>query len=287
MAGGRSTLPVSPVDLAASVHLSVEHVSDLIYPNQDPPCHFCDGNKSEPIHGEARLRIVSGGLVSSRDGGRCGHAYMNLPSPNVQSEDGSDVFPAEDRCLGISEEEPGLQEAPPASAMGRRSALVPPKLIPTDAEADEEKARKLSEGSSENGTARNRRSSMVVIPPMQICPGDLLVYSKVLTHRSNLLESHLYGSAQSLAAPDSDSTCSRKGRTTWSILKLFDRSGRSLKSESLTGIEQVLMEIRPSEFRDEQLHRYKGLPWSDFVYHVEAGTLRPLAAGHAAGLGRG
>jgi hypothetical protein len=27
----------------------------------------------------------------------------------------------------------------------------------------------------------------VVIPPMQICPGDLLVYSKVLTHRNNVL----------------------------------------------------------------------------------------------------
>ena len=34
---------------------------------------------------------------------------------------------------------------------------------------------------------RTRRSSIVVIPPMQICPGDLLVYSKVLTQRSNLL----------------------------------------------------------------------------------------------------
>ena len=30
-----------------------------------------------------------------------------------------------------------------------------------------------------------RRSSVVVIPPMQVCPGDLLVYSKALTHRSN------------------------------------------------------------------------------------------------------
>ena len=36
------------------------------------------------------------------------------------------------------------------------------------------------------------------------------------------------------------------------------------------------MEIRPSEFRDEQLHRYKGLPWSEFVYHVEAGTVPPV-----------
>lgn len=38
------------------------------------------------------------------------------------------------------------------------------------------------------GNSRNRRrSSVVVIPPMQICPGDLLVYSKVLSQRSNMI----------------------------------------------------------------------------------------------------
>ncbi len=37
-----------------------------------------------------------------------------------------------------------------------------------------------------NGGYPPRRSSVVVIPPMQVCPGDLLVYSKVLTHRGNL-----------------------------------------------------------------------------------------------------
>ena len=31
-----------------------------------------------------------------------------------------------------------------------------------------------------------RRSSVVVIPPMQVCPGDLLVYSKALTHAGNI-----------------------------------------------------------------------------------------------------
>lgn len=42
---------------------------------------------------------------------------------------------------------------------------------------------------SDCGGPRTRRSSIVVIPPMQICPGDLLVYSKVLTQRSNHLGS--------------------------------------------------------------------------------------------------
>ena len=42
--------------------------------------------------------------------------------------------------------------------------------------------------SSNFNTPRNRRSSIVVIPPMQICPGDLLVYSKVLTNRQKTLD---------------------------------------------------------------------------------------------------
>ena len=71
---------------------------------------------------------------------------MRLTSDHALRQDGSDVFPAESRCLGIAEEETAPQEAPPASAMGRRSALVPPKLIPTDVENDDDKNRKLSEG---------------------------------------------------------------------------------------------------------------------------------------------
>lgn len=38
-----------------------------------------------------------------------------------------------------------------------------------------------------NNARQRRRSSVVVIPPMQICPGDLLVYSKVLSQRSNMM----------------------------------------------------------------------------------------------------
>ena len=41
-----------------------------------------------------------------------------------------------------------------------------------------------------------RRSSVVVIPPMQVCPGDLLVYSKALTHRGN------YNGKQSVIIPE-------------------------------------------------------------------------------------
>ncbi|ODN04132.1 hypothetical protein Ocin01_02541 [Orchesella cincta] len=41
--------------------------------------------------------------------------------------------------------------------------------------------------SEDNTSPRARRSSIVVIPPMQICPGDLLVYGKCLSQRKSLL----------------------------------------------------------------------------------------------------
>ncbi|KAJ9579426.1 hypothetical protein L9F63_024466, partial [Diploptera punctata] len=148
-------------------------------------------------------------LVRSRDGSRddTGTHFMNLPSPNVQSEPcqtapnlnfvsalfhrrleikkqySTDIREDEvDLPRRIPKEEGDQEEeAPPASALTRRRALVPPKLL-TECSED----RKLS-GSSDSSSSRARRSSIVVIPPMQICPGDLLVYSKVLTHRNNLL----------------------------------------------------------------------------------------------------
>ncbi|CAL4098849.1 unnamed protein product, partial [Meganyctiphanes norvegica] len=96
--------------------------------------------------------------------------------------------PASDSDIG----EDGA-EGPPASALTRRRALVPPKLL-TDQSSYEELDQDLSHGrTTSNGivegsiSRHNRRSSIVVIPPMQICPGDLLVYSKVLTQRTNLL----------------------------------------------------------------------------------------------------
>ena len=46
-----------------------------------------------------------------------------------------------------------------------------------------------SNATSSAGTGRPvqlRRSSVVVIPPIQVCPGDLLVYSKASTHGGNI-----------------------------------------------------------------------------------------------------
>ncbi|XP_063847891.1 uncharacterized protein LOC135092993 isoform X2 [Scylla paramamosain] len=105
---------------------------------------------------------------------------------------------------------------------------------------------------------------------MQVCPGDLLVYSKVLTQRTNLIAGDLDGSTQSLAVTEADPVGNRKGKNTWSLLRLFDRSNRT-KSESLCGLEEVLSCLQPSEFEDEQLSRYKGMCWTDFVSYKEGG----------------
>ncbi len=41
----------------------IEHLSDLHYPDADPPCHFCSNQSSLSIHDSNRLKIVSGGIL--------------------------------------------------------------------------------------------------------------------------------------------------------------------------------------------------------------------------------
>ena len=71
-------------------------------------------------------------------------------------------------------------------ALERRGALVPPK-IELGGGAGAEQGRGASRGSttSSRGGAETDLSSVAVIPPMQICPGDLLVYSRVLAHKAS------------------------------------------------------------------------------------------------------
>jgi len=143
-----------------------------------------------------------------------------------------------------------------------------------------------------------RRSSVVVIPPMQVCPGDLLVYSKALTHRANFAE--LDGSTQSLAneadpsaaAPATTSSSKGKVKNPWSILKLFDRDKKS-KCESPGsggGLDEVLSTMAPSEFTDDNLTRLIHIQWGDFVELVEMekqGAVIWLASNAASGGGGG
>ena len=90
-------------------------------------------------------------------------------------------------------------KGPDSTQLARRGALVPPK-IDDPMEANDDNADELLQenlevtsngdglGGQNSPNSRSfppRRSSVVVIPPMQVCPGDLLVYSKALTHRGN------------------------------------------------------------------------------------------------------
>ncbi|XP_028968533.1 pleckstrin homology domain-containing family G member 5-like [Galendromus occidentalis] len=209
--------------------------------------------------------------IPNTSGGRDGKLgvnsfQLNLPSPNVHPEahDQERMFR---RLSGKSEaseeEEEVVQDEPPASALHRRRALVPPKLICPDGYED-------ASHSDEVPIERRRSSS----GPVEVCgaadssspSGDLLVYSKVLTQRNNILtqaQQEVDGSTQSLMAVASEES-GRKGRNSWSLLRIFDRNHRG-KSDSITGLEEVLNQLRPSDVDDEQLCKYKGLQWSDFV----------------------
>nr|XP_027195663.1 uncharacterized protein LOC113790227 [Dermatophagoides pteronyssinus] len=126
--------------------------------------------------------------------------------------------------------------------------------------------------SPSNNKNNRRRSSVVVIPPMQICPGDLLVYSKVLTQRANLIAECGGGGFASSLLTDHDNRKSHKN--TWSLLRLcvqFDRSGsRSKADQILCGLEEFLSNLAPSNsFFDESMLRYRGISWYEFQSRLE------------------
>ena len=63
------------------------------------------------------------------------------------------------------------------------------------------------------GLANRRRSSIAVIPQMQICPGDLLVYSKQLIDR-------MYHDDGAQEPPDFLTISDKKSKNIWSSFKL-------------------------------------------------------------------
>ena len=83
-------------------------------------------------------------------------------------------------------------------SLERRGALVPPKIDIRGSEGargeraggepGERPGRESSLSSyslTSRGTEGDLNTSVAVIPPMQICPGDLLVYSRVLAHKAS------------------------------------------------------------------------------------------------------
>ena len=162
------------------------------------------------------------GLVRSRDGGRLSpntQPYMSLPSPNIQSA--KSELSSENQNKS-KQQQPDLSEelshtqGPDTTQLVRRGALVPPKIDdPMDPDDDDDDgedeavdedgyepdpihsvaetsaAANISQLSGHQARQFPRRSSVVVIPPMQVCPGDLLVYSKALTQRGNFPGNYL------------------------------------------------------------------------------------------------
>jgi hypothetical protein len=123
------------------------------------------------------------------------HSHQNPLKLYLSFKQGQDTTPVFKKLSGIgdeSEQEEVDQEDLPASVLHRRQALVPPKLITDDYDSANEDPDAVSPNRqsphllSEPRDKHRRRSSIVVIPPMQICPGDLLVYSQVLNNKSNL-----------------------------------------------------------------------------------------------------
>ena len=80
-------------------------------------------------------------------------------------------------------------------SLERRGALVPPKIdirssegargSREGAEQREQGGRPDPESSASSYSLTSLNTSVAVIPPMQICPGDLLVYSRVLANKAS------------------------------------------------------------------------------------------------------
>ena len=80
-------------------------------------------------------------------------------------------------------------------SLERRGALVPRKIdirssegargSREGAEQREQGGRPGRESSASSYSLTSLNTSVAVIPPMQICPGDLLVYSRVLANKAS------------------------------------------------------------------------------------------------------
>lgn len=161
------------------------------------------------------------------------------------------------------------EPSPPLSRRGRRSAIydaknfgdvspstLSPELSPSNS-CDEGEG-----GSNLAGRLRRRRSSVDI--PMSVYPGDLLGHgvsghNKKLTKRNTVAD---FATRQDLPTIYSEAVAdSKKGRQTFSLLKLM----KTRSKENLTQLEEVLMKLKPSEFRDNTLIGYKNLHWSDLI----------------------
>ena len=121
-------------------------------------------------------------------------AYMSLPSPNITcpEEEQEKQMLEDPHSWSVWNTSCELEEDSADGAVSlpleRRGALVPPKIdLSGTSSSGSERTGRESSCSSYSLSSRqdDLTSSVAVIPPMQICPGDLLVYSRVLAHKAS------------------------------------------------------------------------------------------------------
>lgn len=162
-------------------------------------------------------------------------------------------------CSEESDNEP----SPPISRRGRRSAIVDTKNVgdvsPTNLSPDGSPATSCDEGETRrNGRVRRHRSSLEAGTYNH--PGDFLAsdHHRKLLKRNTIAEFSLNrGPMQGNSNEDS-----KKGRqSSFSLLKLM----RSRSKEAIAKLEDVLANMKPSEFKDNHLLAYKNLHWSELI----------------------
>lgn len=162
-------------------------------------------------------------------------------------------------CSEESDNEP----SPPISRRGRRSAIVDTKNVgdvsPTNLSPDGSPATSCDEGETRrNGRVRRHRSSLEADSYNH--PGDFLAsdHHRKLLKRNTIAEFSLNrGSMQGNSNEES-----KKGRqSSFSLLKLM----RSRSKEAIAKLEDVLANMKPSEFKDNHLLAYKNLHWSELI----------------------
>ncbi|XP_062585090.1 uncharacterized protein LOC134246745 isoform X3 [Saccostrea cucullata] len=163
-------------------------------------------------------------------------------------------------CSEESDNEP----SPPLSRRGRRSAIVDTKNVgdvsPTNLSPEGSPGNSCDE-SENRGMNRVQRHRSSLETTMYTHPSELLGgdQHRKLLKRNTIAEFSLSRGPSASANQNDDS---KKGRqSTFSLLKLM----RSRSKESMAKLEDVLANMKPSEFKDNHLLAYKNLHWSELI----------------------
>ena len=180
--------------------------------------------------------------INNNQSSKCGISIIDTPVANYNKNSGRNSLPSfnveitgcsgpTSSSIGVEQTSDGSVSDHPDSGDDCCKRKPTSTMIGDDGGVDGRKSPRSDEHSSPPSSSSSnllgvnlhspsnknrRRSSVVVIPPMQICPGDLLVYSKVLTQRANMIAEG--GGLASSLLSEHDNRKSHKN--TWSLLRL-------------------------------------------------------------------